>query len=363
MKRIFLYAYDKINLGDDLFVFSIVNRYQDVQFYFWTDKQNRKTFSELKNLKVINKNSLFVKLIKKIHASFEVRYKGWWEKRCNASVYIGGSIFMEYKSWENQINWLNHQTQNYNFFVLGANFGPYKTEEYRKKLYEVFYKMNDVCFRDIYSLNKFKGNSKIRYAPDILFSYPIEKRPIKQKQIFVSVVSCSGKDKTYDLTEIENNYINNMSKILSEYLNHGYNLVLSSFCSKEGDDREIDKIVKKMSYLNNDKIRIINYSGVNMESVLGTLSESEYIIGSRFHAIVLALAANRPVLPIIYNDKTKNMLNDLGFTGIVFDLRSGDAWDFELSKKNLDDYSFTLSEKIIKDSQNHFKVLDQFLKY
>ena len=55
MKRIFLYAYDKINLGDDLFISFITNRYPDINFYLWTDKRNKKTYQNEKNLKKIQK--------------------------------------------------------------------------------------------------------------------------------------------------------------------------------------------------------------------------------------------------------------------------------------------------------------------
>lgn len=75
------------------------------------------------------------------------------------------------------------------------------------------------------------------------------------------------------------------------------------------------------------------------------------------------MAAGRPVLPVIYSDKTKNMLDDLGFTGVVFDLRRNEAWDYEQSRKNLDSSPFILPEGITKDSQEHFKKLDKFLKY
>ena len=44
MKKIFLYAYDHVNLGDDLFIETIVNRYPDTEFYFWTDNENKKVF-------------------------------------------------------------------------------------------------------------------------------------------------------------------------------------------------------------------------------------------------------------------------------------------------------------------------------
>ena len=57
MKKIFLYAYDHINLGDDLFIETIANRYPDTEIYFWTNAQNQKVFKEQKNLKIVDENS------------------------------------------------------------------------------------------------------------------------------------------------------------------------------------------------------------------------------------------------------------------------------------------------------------------
>ena len=56
MKRVFLYAYDKQNLGDDLFVYTITKRYPDVRFYMWSDKVNQIIFQSLHNLKVVDRD-------------------------------------------------------------------------------------------------------------------------------------------------------------------------------------------------------------------------------------------------------------------------------------------------------------------
>ena len=91
MKKVFLYAYDQINLGDDLFIYTIVKRYSNVKFYIWSNRSNKTIFKKLKNLKVIDKDSRFAKILKRIYASLLPRYKSWYEKRCDAVVYIGGS--------------------------------------------------------------------------------------------------------------------------------------------------------------------------------------------------------------------------------------------------------------------------------
>ena len=105
MKKIFLYAYDHINLGDDLFIETIANRYPDTEIYFWTNAQNQKVFKEQKNLKIVDENSTKIKILKKIRLSLSARYKAGIQKKCDAQVYIGGSIFMEYPTWKNIVSW------------------------------------------------------------------------------------------------------------------------------------------------------------------------------------------------------------------------------------------------------------------
>ena len=104
MKKIFLYAYDHVNLGDDLFIETIVNRYPDTEFYFWTDNENKKVFQEQMNLKIIDQDSGKIKLLNKIRPSLVARYKVGIQKKCDAQVYIGGSIFMEYPTWKNIVS-------------------------------------------------------------------------------------------------------------------------------------------------------------------------------------------------------------------------------------------------------------------
>ena len=66
MKKVFLYAYDCQNLGDDLFVHAIAKRYPGVKFFIWSDAMNVETFRQIPNLKVINDDSKYVRCLKRI---------------------------------------------------------------------------------------------------------------------------------------------------------------------------------------------------------------------------------------------------------------------------------------------------------
>lgn len=362
MKKVFLYAYDRQNLGDDLFVHTITRRYPDVQFYIWSDRKNRETFSTLPNLKVIDKDAQLVRFLRKLRPSLAVRYKSWLEKRCDAVVYIGGSIFYEYRHGEGLPVWWRYMAESRPLFVMGANFGPYRTEEYRQQMSAAFSKMQDVCFRDRYSHQLFSEVATVRYAPDLLFSYSVPNVPIKAGQLFVSVISCADKaegDNT--LTEFRKRYIENMAGLLQSYIADGWHIVLASFCEEEGDCRAIREICRAMDIPESDgRIEVLAYDGTNSEAVMMRLVESEYVIASRFHGVILALAAGRPVFPVIYSDKTARVLKDMSFGGNWADLRKAEQISFDDSLHNLG-LAFDVAD-LCTSAKGHFAALDTHLK-
>ena len=324
MKKLFLYAYDRRNFGDDLFVEHIACRYPKAQLYIWSGAENEAVYGRIPNLKRIDPDSRVVRLLRKIRPSLVARYRSWLENRCDAVVYIGGSIFMEYPNWEQICTWWEYEAQNRPFYVLGANFGPWHTEAYRQKMEEIFRDCRDVCFRDKYSAGLFPG--VVRQAPDILFGYPMPMVPVKEDQIFVSVINCAGRDESHNLNAHDGRYVANMAGLLRQLLSENKKIVLASFCKEEGDEEGIRKILAAMGFENDSRVRVLHYDGTNADELICAIAESAGVIGTRFHATILALAAGRPVLPIVYSDKTKYVLDDLGFTGTVYDLREDRPW-------------------------------------
>ena len=348
MKKLFLYAYDRRNLGDDLFVEYVAGRYPDAKLYIWSGAENEAAYGSIPNLRRIDPDSRVVRLLRKLRPSLVARYRAWLENRCDAVAYIGGSIFMEYPNWETICTWWDYEAKNRPFFVLGANFGPYHTEAYRETMEAIFRNCRDVCFRDKYSAGLFPG--VVRCAPDILFGYPVPKVTEKPNQVFLSVIDCDGRNESHGLSRFDRGYVANMAALVKQLLAEGKEPVLASFCEAEGDRRGIQKILDAVG--DEPGIRVLCYDGTNRKEMVEALAESGLVIGTRFHAVVLALAAGRPVIPALYSDKTKYMLQDLGFDGTVWDLREASSWDTLRGVVGAAPY---------KASQGHFEKLDALM--
>lgn len=359
MKKVFLYAYDHVNLGDDLFIETIVKRYPNVMFYLWSRKENEKVFQGLNNLKIIDENVGMLKKMGSIHPGFVRRYKSNLQKKCHAHVYIGGSIFMEYPTWKDIVNWWEYQSSHYAFYVLGANFGPYQTEDYKTAMGNVFSKLEDVCFRDTYSKGLFYENRKVRQAPDILFSYPMPEVHKMKKQIFFSITKYKKVDGSQQSESI---YEMKISEIAEEYAKEGYDVVLASFCEEEGDLEAADAIRKKVSKEYRDKIRCFAYDGINRQVFLQELACSEYVIATRFHGVILAGVAGRPVYPILYSDKTKHVLEDLKFEGNYADIRTLEGLSYHDTRRNLERHITLSMEGLVQAAEEHFAKLDERLR-
>ena len=220
--------------------------------------------------------------------------------------------------------------------------------------------LKDICFRDTYSKNLFADNDHVRQAPDILFAYPMPKVEGNKKQIFISVISYKDKELNSDFDQMTNEeYIKKMEEIVSGFAKQDYQVILASFCREEGDLDAAQEIKNRSEQQRN--ITIFDYDGTNRRQLLEEMSRSAYIIAARFHGTILGLSAGKSVFPILYSDKTKYVLEDLGFHGEYADLRDPDSLSFENAKKNLESgYKIDVTESI-QNAEKHFEKLDEIL--
>lgn len=352
MKKILLKGYFEKNLGDDLFLKIITERYPKICFELYSQYDYRKILTT-KNVKCYSRMTLFgaLKLLKKLFWGVDYQLEDF--KKYDLIVKIGGSLFIEPSNFDYQVyrqKVLRNKIPNY---IIGANFGPYHSDGFLKFYREEYFpKVYDVCFRDNYSFNLI-SNTNIRKAADIIFGLNLGDVEItNRKRVIISVVNCEKGSLKID----KETYYQKLSDSIRFFKQKGYEVLLASFSKAEGDEVAVNDLLRKNSNLNIEKYF---YRG-NLSEALSILADSQIIIGGRFHANILGMLMKKTVIPVAYSDKTLNVLHDMNFKGKYFDLRNIETFDITSLTEDDLNYKIDISEQIL-DSENHFRELDKIL--
>ena len=341
MKKILIHAKTEKNLGDDIFIYYLCNRYPFVDFYVYY-KDDCITLNKLSNLYIL-KN---IELIKTI--------------QFNLQIFIGGSIFMQsinknilqkYRS-DKKI-----RIQGVPTYIIGANFGPYQSKIFPLLYKHWFKNIDQIVFRDEYSYDLFQLNN-MSWAPDILFNYCL---PIVRTEKMVSI-SCIKKNFRSGLCDYnENVYFQKLAQIANKYCELGYSILLAAFCISQEDNIAAQMIYNLLSPCTKAKTEILIYQG-DINEFLSNFLASSFIIGTRFHSIILGWSANIPVFPICYNSKLKNAIDSYCFTGNYAYINKMENITFAYVDFNRNKTTNIDIHHLKNSSRKHFILLDQILK-
>lgn len=364
LKKVLVEIYLQFNLGDDLFLDILAKKYPQTEFTInYLGKNYDKFINQYPNLKrrqynLFNKVGQHLKLVNYIN-----NYKKLAEDY-DALIFIGGSIFREEEYHETlykeRMEIVNEFKQKHkSVFVIGSNFGPYNTDEFLNDYTAFFELCDDVCFRDTFSYNLFKDLPNIRHAPDIVFQLDISPFLIKtnKKRVGFSIIDVRHKQ---GLSNYYNEYINSTSKSIEMLMEKGYECTLMSFCEHEGDLKVIKTIKSNLPSELSKNITVYSYDG-NIGEALKLISTFNIFIAARFHANILGLLSKTGLVPVIYSEKTENMLRDINFENILVSMDELHLQYRENTIKNSLDNIIDLSV-ISKDAEQHFDKLASFVK-
>ena len=131
MKKVFLDCIYEKNLGDDLLIKTVCDRYKSTIFLFpsyFHDINKNNIF----NLKVIKVNEYIYRLFRKICFKFNKMniVDKIIIKHCDYVITVGGSMFVEYtqNSKDYKFTWYENLKKPY--FIIGVNIGPIYTKNY-----------------------------------------------------------------------------------------------------------------------------------------------------------------------------------------------------------------------------------------
>lgn len=349
--KIYLKGFFFKNLGDDLFVHMIAKRYPQHQFLAVTNQGFEDQLSMEPNVKVIGLNKI-ARGINKLFNLYDLI-----EKKAELSVVISGSIFQEFSEDTEALKRLQSLPGKKNpTYILGVNFGPYETETYYQAARNYFKSIKDVCFRDQWSRDLFADIAQVRYAPDILLGIEniIAGSSEKKANCVISVMDFERKEYLKPFAEQYEQFI---VSAMQYYVSNGYGVTLISFCKIEGDEKAIEKILARCSDEIKEKTRVEKYDGQNWKEIIETISQASYLIATRFHSMILGSVFQIPTLPIVYNDKCRHFLADIGCEQYGIFLEQLEHCEM----KNIEYMQVDHLDKLKSQAEEQFKALDLIL--
>lgn len=372
--KVFVKFFPEINLGDDLFLKILFERYPQVLFVITGRNKYKDIFKNYHNVQVIEEKSLkrnyFFKQFGKVYL-FALRFlsplayiktikddvREKYEtilQDCDVFLSIGGSIFMQRKILPTyghvELYKFVNQNCKHSFFI-GCNFGPYMTESYRNSLTDIFKEADDVCFRDRFSWEKFSNLDNVRYAPDVVFNLETTEVQKIENSVGFSIIKPRGKTKV-------SSYIENYARLIQFYINKGEKVFLFSFCSKQEDDKTIENVLKHVR--NSCNITKVFYEG-NISEFIHTYSKVEKMYCGRFHSMILSMLFQQHFFPIIYSEKMTNVLDDLSYCGSVVNMKDFYKQRPEDLDNKIYENKYGITNEIL-NSKKQFAKLDNLLK-
>ncbi|WP_270370117.1 polysaccharide pyruvyl transferase family protein [Aerococcus urinaeequi] len=357
--KVLLDIYLEKNLGDDLFLASVLKRYPQHEFYTFTQMDYSDYEAEFSNLKIIKYNKYYNYLMVKTGQKNNLIKRFIKANKIDALASIGGSIFIEHEGWETNYK-LRKELWNYfsnlgkPVYIIGSNFGPYTDEAFLDAYRSLLATVTDVCFRDEASYNLFKDLKNIRIAPDAIFSYKLKHEQIEENSLGISVIDLKNRP---DLAKYSDEYETKLVNIIYAALDAEKKIYLYSYCKAEGDEVAIERI--KNTYFADNAQVIPYFYEQNLGAFMKKFSRMESMIATRFHSIVLSMVLDIPFFAINYSKKSDNLLNDLDVPVQIKHIQKLS----EVEENHIFDYMNRKDDisKIVENAEKQFAALDLLL--
>lgn len=312
MKKAYLLGYWQGNVGDDLFLKIICEKYPKTKFYISTNNEY-KEYYKFNNLKVYVEDKGFLASLNKMMKFFKLpNIFSLIPLLFSNIIEIGGSIFIEDDNWKKTLRRRNlylKYSKTYN--IIGCNFGPYKDNDFLSYYREFFNGVDDICFRDLYSYNLFKDNEKARYAPDIVFSLAnkVDASSVSTNEVVISIIDLMYETRNSKLKNSVEQYELKIVEVIKDLLRDEKIPTLVSFCEHENDSNAVERILNRFDTETKKKIKVVMYEDINQ--ILDIFSRAERVIATRYHAMILGIKFHKMISVLSYSKKIDRVIEDL----------------------------------------------------
>lgn len=379
-KKILLLAYMNINFGDDMFVKTICNFFPEEEFVIEAPAKYQEIYSDVGNLNILadipinrfNKKlnrALSKTKLNRLHPIRDIMFKKY-----KAIVYVIGGLFDEDDIWYDNIKkfgldvmkekmWRYSLNSYTPFYLLGCNMTRINTEAYKTQMTYLFTGITDICFRDRFSYEHFSNLKNVRYAPDIVFNFNCNENRTRKNNVVISVWGALTQCEKLPQWKWAEKYWDRYKKLICESIKYFQNISMSicllALCKDEGDLEGCQQIYDNCDIKDNIDIEL--YDG-NLNETISIFETAGFILGSRFHSVIMALNSKTPFFSIAYENKTIQLLKDIGY-------QAPSAYIETIDNHTLNDIDYVFKRREItnveylkKEAKNQFKVLKKNLE-
>ncbi len=301
--KILLDAYFDNNFGDDLFFFILKERYAGAQFYIFWDKDNAEVLEKLEREQGV------VVLPGECVMQRQLAFDGY--------VMLGGDVLPDGISYVRRISRMRHVKELGGFVaMLGFSlYGEYG-EETTKDLQEMYSLADVVVIRDKFSAERFcrlVPGAEVVDCADMAFTVK-EQKPATTGAI-KKLLGMSVRKKLYSTDEEYANYCDAMARIADAYLEKYTDGKVRFLALSTGtyDDRVVaGDVIDRMQW--KAATEIVAHTE-DLQQFINSMAECTSMIATRFHALVFALKFRIPTVPVPYEVKVAQLLDEVGYQG------------------------------------------------
>ncbi|HJC99921.1 MAG TPA: polysaccharide pyruvyl transferase family protein [Candidatus Dwaynia gallinarum] len=361
-KNIIVNGYWNNNLGDDLFMKILAEKFPNYNFIIVMNTSLNNPFKEIKNIKyVFQHESLYTKIADRITNKFNIVLPNtvrslFLKQRKKSSVFIdlGGSIFILPKFGMGSLYYFRKLVEkSFKYYVvMGSNFGPYYHKYQLKKYQHLLLNAYSVTFRDRNSVSLISSKQRennIHYCPDLVFTLNVDKYKLDSEYTLISVKSFSDND-------VNKKYNDFIIHFIKKNIKKRKKMVLMSFCENEGDYDNAQCIYNKLNDFDKKYVQIYNHQ--NIEDSLKIIANADKIIATRYHAMILAWIFKKPVFVISYSEKIENVIKDIAPNQAFTNLNDINENTFVRFTKYPKDYF----NNMCLNANKHFDVLTKIME-
>ena len=278
------------------------------------------------------------------------------EPKKHTKLLVTGSGFMinSFKALKCELVWFL-KSKHIADFCIGCNIEPFSNKFSEWLVAQKLKKFKYIICRDKKSLawvRKKCPGTKSEYMPDILFAMPKEWLPEKSSGDKLGIALIKFNDDGGE-------YYRKMAQTADYWIETtGKGVILFAFDVGSEDDISVCEEVRRL-IKHKDMTEVVMHG--EKGEIPKAFSECGKIVGARFHSAVLSMKMNIDFYPVIYRQKTRNLISDISYPIKGSDINSVDLEDI---KKFLDTekVDFKLDKSYEIKVRNGFETLKSKLE-